>query len=215
MRRVLILALVAAALSSAGAALAASLGVTSASLTLFTTASSVQASTCVLDAAADTHADAADASTSYGNAAQLLVRASSSPARTFVRFDLDACSLPAGARVTAASLSLYLANAPPGQRTYEVRRATATWAETTLTWDAQPAVAATATAATSAGTSNGATISWSVLTDVQAFVAGSATNHGWRVADDTESSPGIREGQFGSSAASAGQRPVLTITYYA
>lgn len=198
------------------AAFAAGLGVTAQRLTSFESATSVPVSSCTLEPVADTYADGFATALNFGTSTDLLVRSAlTGGARAFVRFDLSACSIASTAEIKTARLDLYLATAPAANRTHDVHRVTASWGETALTWANQPAVAGTVTSSASTGTSSGVTISWNVLADVQAFVTGSQTNHGWRIKDSSEGSVTAQTATFGArERASAGQRPLLAITYY-
>jgi hypothetical protein len=215
MRRALFVVVLAGGVVPA-AAFAAGLGVAAQRLTSFASATSVPVEACTLEPVADTYADGLSLLLNFGSATDLLVRSAlTGAARTFVRFDLSACSIASTAEIETARFDLYLATAPSAARTHDVHRVTASWGEASLTWSSQPAVAGTMTSSTSTGTSGGATISWNVLADVQAFVTGSQTNHGWRIKDSTEGSLTAQAATFGArERASAGQRPLLAITYY-
>ena len=215
--RLLVAGALLAVLLGAGVAVAATLGVSSTKLTTSTGASSIAPTTCTLGAAdADSYADQATAGTNYGTATNLDVRSQSSSRnrRTFVQLNLGACSIPANALITSASLKLFLYAAPTQSRTYEVHRVTGAWTETGVTWTNQPAVAASATSSVATGTTSNVTLTWTVTADVQAFVDGT-TNRGWRLIDQTESSGAARLGQFRSAEfGTASSRPVLEVTYY-
>ena len=195
---------------------AASVALSPKRLVVFTSASSVPISSCTLTALADTYADGAAlaAGSNFGTGTQLHVRSDSlGNKRSFVRFDLASC-VPGGARVETATLSLFLGSAPASARTYQARRVTASWGETTLTWNNQPGAAGSATDSVSTGTTSNVTLSWSVAADVQAFADGAADN-GWRIADATEGALLGVEGRFSAREhGTASQRPSLTITYY-
>jgi hypothetical protein len=173
--------------------------------------------TCTLTAVADSYVNKSLANTNFGTGTALLVNADgTATARSFVRFDLTTCSpaIPSDALVQTATLQLTVSVLAPATRTYEARRATATWLETTITWNAQAAVAGTPTASTTVtvGTPAGTVVSWSATSDVQAYVTGVSTDLGWRVADGAE---GIVLGtplSFGSREAATGQ-PRLVVTY--
>jgi hypothetical protein len=221
-RRLLALAGAAAVLGS-GVAFAASLTVTSSDLTTYTMATTVPVSSCTVTSMGDTYADQAtlSAGSNFGGATTMSVESSATLAlaptnkRSFVTFDLSSCSIPSTAQVLSAALNLYLATAPSASRTYHATRVTASWSETTLTWNNQPGVAGSVTASVATGTTSGVTLSWTVLSDVQAFVGGSATNNGWRISDQSESSTTTRRGTFATREIGAtNQRPSLTITYY-
>jgi hypothetical protein len=199
-----------------GVALGASLGITSSKLTTSTLVATVPLSTCTLTASADTYADGSLLSqgSNFGTQTSMTVRSSplGGNARSFVNFALASCGIPAAARVTAATLRLFLATAPAASRTYELFRVSAAWGETSLTWSNQPGVGS-ASGSVSTGTTNGVTLSWNVLTDVRSFVSGSATNNGWRVSDSAEGSLVARTGIL-NTRESASNSPVLDITYY-
>lgn len=198
-------------------ALAAGFPATSESLTAYDRPSQVPASACNLGASADTYVDEALLSSPNGSATQLHVQSSLlANRRTFVRFDVASCALPAGARVKSAKLELYMSQAPSQSRTYEVTRVGSTWDPATLTWSSQPSASPTATAIGATGVAGNVVLSFPVKADVEAFVAGTAVNHGWRVKDAVEGSVLPADlGVFSSSEhGSAAQRPVLAISYY-
>lgn len=218
MRRARILATVSllAGTFGVGVAVAASLGVTSAKLTVSTYASSIAATTCSLNAANnDSYVNQASASSNFGSATTLNVRSSTSAnMRAFVQFSLTACAIPANSLISAATLNLYMPSAPAVTRIYDVHRVAASWTESAVTWANQPATAVAGTASVVTGTTSNVTLTWDVKTDVQAFVDGT-TNNGWRVKDQTESSATARTGQFRSAEyGTVSQRPVLDVTYY-
>ncbi len=197
-------------------AYAASLGVTPNRLTATTSATSIAASTCTVEPAADTYADELSLLSNFGTSTNLLVRSlAANDRRSYLRFDLASCSIPAAAEVETAVLSLYLSAAPSASRTYGAYRVTAAWTETGLTWNGQPSTAGTATNSIATGTTSGVTLSWNVLADVAAFVAGTATNDGWQIRDSAENSLVDRASTLGSrERGTASERPKLTITYY-
>jgi hypothetical protein len=211
----LVVGVVIALLAGTGVALAAPVALTSARLTVSTSASTVQPTTCTLvAAAADSYVNQQSAGSNQGNATTLDVRAAPNGIRrTFVRFDLGTCSIPASALVTTADLMLFMYDAPPASRTYLAHRVTGAWTETGVTWANQPATVAAATASVTTGTTANVTRTWDVTADVQAFVDGT-TNLGWRLRDETESAP-VRLGSFRSTEhGNASERPVLEVTYY-
>jgi hypothetical protein len=199
-----------------GVASAAGLSIATGGLTVVTrTYGPVR--TCTLTAVSDTYVNKALATTNFGTGTTLLVNADSTTTeRLFVRYDLSACSpsIPADALVQTANVQLTVSVAALATRTYDLRRATAAWVETTATWNLQPAVASTASASTTVtlGTTAGTVVEWTATGDVQSYVTGAATNLGWRLSDATE---GIALGTpltFGSREAATGQ-PKLVVTY--
>jgi hypothetical protein len=89
----------------------------------------------------------------------------------------------------------------------------ASWAEGTITWNNQPGVG-TSSGTVVTGTTNGATLVWTVTSDVQAFANTPSSNNGWRIADTDESGLiGSQEGRF-ASRESASNKPQLVVVYY-
>ena len=212
-----VLAIVAvAAVLQASAASAASISIATGRLTVVTRTYGA-ARTCTLNAIADSYVNKALGTTNSGTATTLLLNADSTTTeRSFVRFDLTSCSpaIPSDALVQTAKVQLRVAVVALATRTYDLRRSTAGWVETTVTWNLQPAVAGTATASTTVtvGTAIGAVAEWTATSDVQSYATGAATDLGWRVSDASE---GIFLGTpltFGSREAATGQ-PKLVVTY--
>jgi hypothetical protein len=198
-----------------GVASAASITIANGRLTTVTRTYGA-AQTCTLTAISDSYVNKALATTNFGTGTTLLVNADSTTTeRAIVRFDLSSCSpaIPSDALVQTANLQLTIAVAALATRTYALRRATASWAESTVTWNLQPAVAsATASTTISLGSLTGTVVEWTATSDVQAYVTGSATDLGWRVSDSNE---GIVLGTpltVGSREAATGQ-PKLVVTY--
>jgi hypothetical protein len=214
LRAVALVVLVLAA--QVGVASAASLSIAMGGLTVVTRAYG-PVRTCTLTAVSDTYVNKALATTNFGTGTTLLVNADTTTTeRTFVRFDLSSCtpSIPSDALVQTAKVQLTVSIAAPATRTYDLRRATAAWVETTATWNIQPAVAGTPSASTTVtlGTIVGTVVEWTATGDVQAYVTGASTDLGWRLSDASE---GIALGTpltFGSREAPTGQ-PRLVVTY--
>ena len=175
--------------------------------------------TCTLTATADTYVRRDQASSSFGAQTTLDISSSASATRrTLVQFDLSGCSpaIPSDAIVSAANVRLTTAGlATTATRSYVLHRATSSLSETT-TWSGQPTVAGSATWTTSVPvlTAIGTVVTWSAAADVQAFVAGSATNFGWRLADTAEDGNIVSTVSISfSSREAASNRPQLVITY--
>ncbi len=209
MRRILLSLLAgAAAVGMVATAVAAPTTVTTKKLTAANVP--VTLTTVTLTAVADTYADQGAATSNFGTATTLNVRsATSGNRRSFVRFDLSA--IPTTARVQLATLKLTMSTAPTASRSLEADKVSATWAETSLTWNVQPAAGA-ATATVASGTTAGVILSWTVTTDAAAFVTTPATNFGWRVKDVTESSATARLAVFNAREFTSG-RPTLVVVY--
>ena len=208
-------------LLGSGAAAAASLGITSTKLTTFTVVAPVPVSTCSLTASADSYVDQAtlQQGANFGGVTSLQVESSQSLAlistnkRSFVRFDLASCSIPAAAAVQSATLSVFLSTAPNQSRTWNINRVTAAWTEGAITWSNQPA--STSSTSVTTGTTPNVTLQATVTSNVQSFVSGSLTNNGWQLSDSVEDSSTVRNGQIRSrEIGNPSQRPTLVINYY-
>jgi hypothetical protein len=202
-----------------GVALAASLAITSSNLTTTTIVAGVPISTCTLTSSADSYVDQAtlQQGSNFGGATSLQVESSqtvlATNKRSFVKFDLSSCSIPAVAAVQSATLSVFLSTAPNQSRTWNINRVTAAWTEAGITWSNQPA--STSSTSVTTGTTSNVTLQATVTSDVQSFVSGSQTNNGWRFSDSVENSSTTRNGQFRSREfGTAAQRPTLVVNYY-
>ena len=175
-------------------------------------ASATVAPTVSFVSVADSYADENSPTENFGTAASMYVRSENAVnRRSFAQFDIS--SIPAGSTINSANLTLCTIEVPTPAVTYEVHRVTAAWGETTITWNNQPTVAATATA--SATTPASGCMSWTVTSDVAAWVAGTA-NNGWRIKDQTENSPAPASPQTEFHTRESGsvtERPTLGVTY--
>lgn len=173
--------------------------------------------TCSLTAVADASVNAALATTNFGTSTQLNVSPNSvATQRAFLRFDLTGCSptIPADAIVQSATLNLTTASLVLATRTIVLRSVTASWTEAAVTWNTQPGVAAsnTSTAGVTLGQAAGTVVSWTATSDVQSFVAGAATDLGFRLSDSAEGAAlGVPLVVNAREAASG--RPQLVVTY--
>ena len=213
--RVIALLSLALALHTATAS-AASVSINTGRLTVVTRVYGAQR-TCTLNAVSDSYVNKALATTNFGTGTTLLINADSTTTeRSYLRFDLSSCApaIPSDALVQTAKVQLTIAVAALATRTYELRRTTASWVESTITWNLQPAVAGSTTASTtvSLGAALGTIVEWTATGDVQSYVTGSGTDLGWRVSDSSE---GIALGTpltFGSRETAIGP-PKLVVTY--
>ncbi|MDP2953077.1 MAG: DNRLRE domain-containing protein, partial [Chloroflexota bacterium] len=155
--------------------------------------------------------------TIYGGATEVDVRSTTTGnpetnQRTFLQF--STAGVPPTATVVSATLRLYMFGAPAATGNYDAHRATATWAESTITWANQPAVAASASATTATGTTANVWLGWTVTSDTQGFVNGSLANYGWRLKDQVESSATDRLARFYSKEQTGvTQDPQLVVAY--
>ena len=174
--------------------------------------------TCTLSAAADTYVRSDQSGSSFGGSASLLVsNSSSSTRRGLLEFDLGGCSpaIPVDAIVHEATLRLTTSSLlNVGPHTYGLRRATAAWSEST-SWSTQPPAAGSLTSSATIGVTVvvGTPIDWPVATDVQSFVSGLATNHGWQLADTVEGVTPLLSASISFASREASGQPRLTITY--
>jgi len=127
-------------------------------------------------------------------------------------FSFDVSSIPAGAVIDSATLTLCPSRADDPS-VIDVRRVTGTWGETTVTWNNQPTVAGSSTT-TFAQPATTACVDATVTVDVQAWVDGTA-NNGWRLAHTVENqSSRIRIEYSTREDSDAAQRPLLVVVYH-
>ena len=136
--------------------------------------------------------------------------------RSLVKFDLS--SIPAGANVTSATLDLYYSDATgsagqAGANAAELKRITAPWTESAVTWSNQPAVTDDNMVSLPQTTSASQDyLGIDVQAMVQDMVDNPATAHGFLLKLETES--GMASMKFASSDyPEAAQRPRLVVTY--
>lgn len=195
-------------------ALAAPVTLTSKSLTAFRTCtlSAISSTSTVMT---DTYVNQASPAVAAGSATFVEVRSSANAnRRTYVGFDLAACvpAIPSSATITGSLVRLFVTAVPAACRTHDIFRVTAGWVEASLTWNNQPfgttinnppmgqrtSFITVGAAPCQNTTANAYVNGWDVTTDVQAFVAGTATNHGWMIRDDIEGSATARSATFSS-----------------
>jgi hypothetical protein len=210
---------------------AAGLSLTSQDLTPYRTCT-ITATPATTAAVADTTARQGSATNNFGTLATMNVSSGSGVnQRIYLRFDLTVCSpaIPSSATVRLATLRLYMTAVPAACRVLDFFRVTASWGETTLTWNNQPfgttinnpasgSRTGTFSVGTPAGCQNQSTgtyvIGGTLTADVASFVDGSATNFGWMIRDDTEGSATTRTATFSTKEqATVAQEPQLVITY--
>jgi hypothetical protein len=187
-----------------------------------------EASTTVtLGASKDTYVDQDNPTKNEGNDDLMEVRSrdGSRNKRALIEFSLS--SIPAGATIQSATLTLSMKNAPHASRTYNVHRITSSWIEGNggtdnippgeVRWNNQPATTTSVTSATSTGATNDVNRSWDVTSDVQAFINGSASNFGWLIKDSVENSTqSDLEGRFRTrenTDSSNSKQPKLVVVY--
>lgn len=189
----------------------------------------------------DTYIDQNTVDDNYGIADT--IRAGTSAAgnknRGLIKFDLT--PIPAGAIVKTAELSLYCSSeGAAADEDVSLHRSLVQWYEGDAdggspsgdgsTWNYQNNNGSDAWDGESVGglagvdyaatptdtqtiTGAGATFTWDVAADVQAFIDGDYTNYGWWLINDDEVSTSTIKRFDSSTGATASQRPVLVVEY--
>ena len=150
-------------------------------------------------------------------------------ARTYIRFPLTSClsAIPVSATVRSATLRLFASVLALSCRTVDVFTVLANWSDTTITWNNQPygpsinnpasGLRIYSTQIGGAPCTNqapSAYINFDVTSDVAKFVVGTATNYGWMLRDDAESSLIPQTTSFASRSNNvAAQAPTLMVSY--
>jgi len=196
-----------------------------------------------VNTAKDTLIQSQSPTTNYGKTSPLYIgdigAAPPNISRGLFQFDLS--GLPAGATLTAATLTLYCeSEADTSDRVFGVHRGLVEWyegignaelptGENASTYNyrnANGSVAWAGGAGGAAGTEFVATptdtvtvtdpataYGWDVLADCQAFYAGTYTNYGWWLICADEGTINCRKRFTSSDGATTGNRPRLVITY--
>ncbi len=114
--------------------------------------------------------------TNYGSAWDIHVNGGN-PVFGFVKFDLS--SIPVNSAIISAYLKLDTGEGAGGTQSLYVYRVEGSWEESTLTFNNKPSIAGTPTVTDTAFYTSGTGYhSWTVTSDVQAFVTGTP-NNGW------------------------------------
>ena len=219
-----------ASAATVGLGSAANLNVSSQNLTPYrtcTVTATPSGTTSVIDAVVRQ----ATPTTNLGTATTFEVSsATGANRRTYIKFDLSGCApaIPSSATVRLATLRMYASALPAACRTNDIFRVTASWAEATITWNNQPFGTTLNNPATASRTGSFGTGAVSgcqnlavgyaagadVTADVSVFVAGTATNNGWMIRDDTENSATARTTTFSAkNLGTLAQTPQLVVTY--
>ncbi len=101
----------------------------------------------------------------------------------------DLSALPANATVLDAELVLNSVVGPASDRIYDVHQITTAWAESTVLWSTVGNALGSLSSSNSVGTGFLGEKMWDVTSDVIAFIAAPATNHGWVLKDNVENAP--------------------------
>lgn len=179
----------------------------------------------------DSKVQQANATTNYGTLTTFDVSSRSSQnRRTYIKFDLGGCtpSISASDTIRLATLRIYVSTLPAACRTVDIFRVTSSWTEAGLTWNNQPfgttinnPASGSRTDSFNVGTPVGCenrvagyVSGADVTSDVAAFAAGSATNHGWMLRDDVENSGTTRTSTYSAkNLGTLAQAPQLIVTY--
>jgi hypothetical protein len=224
-------------LAVAGVAVALPISVGSASSLSLTSQNLTPYRTCVVSGTPTTTTAVADASVRQAAATSNFGTQTTNDVaslltgnrRLYIRFDLTVCSpaIPATATVRLATLRMYASALPATCETNDVFPVTSTWTEAAITWNNQPfgttlnnPPTASRTTSFSTGTLGGCQFtaagftSATVTADVAAWIAGSATNFGWMLRDDTENSAVVRTTTFSAKNLNTpAQVPELVVSY--
>jgi hypothetical protein len=223
---------VVATIAAATVAMAASLSLTSANLTIYRTCV-ITANPTTSTAESDAMVLEDDATGNYGTSNTMEVSSDQTNGanhRSYLRFDLTKCSpaIASTANVKIATLRVYASTIPGACRTQDLFRTTAAWTETgagSITWSNQPfgttlnnppqaQRSAFVTVGTGACTYNAVGYAaWTVTADVQAWVSGT-TNNGWMIRDDVEDSSTPRTVIYSTNNLNTlSQAPQLVVNY--
>ena len=206
--RRLAIAIVVAAAGSIGVGYAASFGLSSNQLHVWS--QTLTKGTCNQSASADdTYVQQAFPTSTVGatDTSLTLGGAAGSQNYGFVRFDLSGCNLPTTAGADSASLTLYVTSKSPD--TISLFPVYSSWNSSTLTWNGVGGLTIGATATTTFVPSSPGTVILPVTADLDAAIK-TGVFWGWELRDTS----GTATSAVGSSENNAaGKRPLLSLSY--
>ncbi len=132
--------------------------------------------------------------------------------RSFLKIDLS--SIPAGATISSADLTLYGLNHNPssGSNACWLDRCTQDWTETGLTWNNQPTITTSGRKSLPQSTSSSQNYTVDITDFVQGWISGAFSNYGVRLKLQTELK--YRSMEFASSDhTTSSKHPKVVITY--
>lgn len=135
--------------------------------------------------------------------------------RALIRFDLS--TIPPGADILQAHLSLYVTQSSSTERIYECHRVSTSWEENTVSWDTKPETISRFLGETKIETSP-SWVTWDVTEHVRKMLTGieehAWENHGWMIKDKTEDSEAPATSTFISRESPDGERrPYLSFSF--
>ena len=210
MRRLrLSVAIVVGSFAFTGVAYAASLGL--ATSKLFVWSQTLTKGTCnqTYTTAEDTYVDENMPANNFGTTPTLAVSGANKKGQeAFIRFDISGCALPSTAGADNAALTLFVMNA--GKDTISLYPVLSSWSESTLTWNGMSSLTIGTTASASfTPTTNNTAYTIPVTSDVDAAIK-AGTLWGWDLVD----TGGNKTTMIASTeAATTTQRPSLTLSY--
>ncbi|UCH78668.1 MAG: DNRLRE domain-containing protein [Candidatus Coatesbacteria bacterium] len=150
-------------------------------------------------------------SNNYATYAYLMVNYGPSyEARGLIEFSLGSIS---GATIISAKLDLWIALPNPTNYNFGVYRVTASWSETSVTWNNQPAHNATAYDTIRISGSVGGPYTWDVKNLVQQWASGTYPNYGLMVKRVDMNNPTNWPYFCSSDHSNSSYRPRLTVEY--
>ncbi len=103
-----------------------------------------------------------------------------------IKFDIS--ELPSNVKIKSATLALFYykwSEHPPDGRPLTLYRITSDWDENTVTWNTRPSYDPVVVSTVIVQDSPNVWMKWDVTSDVEKFVKGEETNHGWQIMDET------------------------------
>jgi hypothetical protein len=204
-------ALVAGSFAFAGVAYAASLGLSSSKLHVWS--QTLTKGTCTPTTTDDTYVQQNMPTSTAGATSQTLIVSSGGPPGVdyaFIRFDLSSCSLPTTAGADSATLTLNIGMMGASTDTISLFPVTSSWSSSTLNWNGVSGLTIGSTA-TASFTGSMGSHAITVTSDVDAAIKAGAL-WGWELRDTT-SGPGAQTQIQSSEAMMAMNRPSLSVSY--
>ena len=157
----------------------------------------------------DTAVDSYHSSTNYGDDETLTSRYNVEGTYTYALIEFDLSAMPTNITITSATLALYNSN-NKGSSYVDAYRIITSWDESTITWNDQPEISATAIRNSGSTPEENSWVEWDITSLVEGWCTGTFANYGVELRNVTN---GTYNKFHSSDYIVSMYHPYLTINY--